>query len=101
LLSIASLSWAIYRWVKDREARFLWMLVPFLVYTAYVLGSRIDIGVRYYLPAYPFLFILGGALVARALRSKQLRRAPMLLAIALLAWVGFKQCVPFPITLVI
>ena len=29
LLAIASLAWAIYRWVKDREARFLWMLVPF------------------------------------------------------------------------
>src|SRR2546423_10212339 len=61
LLAIASLSWAIYRWVKDREAQFFWMLAPFLVYTIYVLGSRIDIGVRYYLPAYPFLFILAGA----------------------------------------
>ena len=96
LLSIASLSWAIYRWVKDREARLLWMLVPFLVYTAYVLGSRIDIGVRYYLPAYPFLFILGGALLARALRSKQLRRAPILVAIALMAWVGFEAVRAFP-----
>jgi len=96
LLALASLTWAIYRWVKDRQARFLWMLVPFLVYTVYVLGSRIDIGVRYYLPAYPFLFILGGALLARAFRSPKLRRAGMFAAIALLAWVGVEATRAFP-----
>jgi len=96
LLTIASLAWAIYRWVKDREARFLWMLAPFLVYTAYVLGSRIDIGVRYYLPAYPFLFILSGAFLARAFSSLKLRRAGMLAAIALLAWTGIETVRAYP-----
>lgn len=96
LLAIASLAWAIYRWVKDREARFLWMLVPFLVYTVYVLGSRIDIGVRYYLPAYSFLFILGGALSARAFGSPRLRRASMFAAIAVLAWIGVEAARAFP-----
>jgi hypothetical protein len=96
LLAIASLAWAICRWVKDREARFLWMLAPFLVYTAYVLGSRIDIGVRYYLPAYPFLFILSGAFLARAFRSLKLRRAGMFAAIALLAWIGVEAVRAFP-----
>lgn len=96
LLAIASLSWAIYRWVKDREARFLWMLTPFLVYTTYVLGSRIDIGVRYYLPAYPFLFILSGALLGGALKSPQLRRAGMFGAIAIMAWIGVEAVRAFP-----
>jgi len=96
LLAIASLAWAIYRWVKDREARFLWMLAPFLVYTAYVIGSRIDIGVRYYLPAYPFLFILSGAFLARALGSLKLRRAGMFAAIALLAWIGVEATRAYP-----
>ena len=96
LLTIASLAWAIYRWVKDREARFLCMLAPFLVYTAYVLGSRIDIGVRYYLPAYPFLFILSGAFLARAFSSLKLRRAGMLAAIALLAWTGIETVRAYP-----
>ena len=96
LLAIASLSWAIYRWVKDREARFLWMLVPFLVYTVFVLGSRIDIGVRYYLPAYPFLFILGGALLAQAPGSRQRGGAVLLVAIALMAWIGFEAVRAFP-----
>jgi hypothetical protein len=96
LLTIASLAWATYRWVKDREARFLWMLAPFLVYTAYVLGSRIDIGVRYYLPAYPFLFILSGAFLARAFGSLKLRRAGMFAVIALLAWIGFEAVRAYP-----
>lgn len=96
LLTIASLAWATYRWVKDRETRFLWMLAPFLVYTAYVLGSRIDIGVRYYLPAYPFLFILSGAFLARAFGSLKLRRAGMFAAIALLAWIGVEAVRAYP-----
>lgn len=96
LLVLPSLAWAIYRSVKDRNARFLWMLVPFLVYTTFVLESRIDIGVRYYLPAYSFLFILGGALLARALRSKELRRAGMVAAIAILAWIGIEAVRAYP-----
>jgi dolichyl-phosphate-mannose-protein mannosyltransferase len=96
LLSIASLAWAIYQYVKKRDARFLWMLAPFLVYTLYVLGSRIDIGVRYYLPAYPFLFILGGALLASAVRSKQMRRAGMVAAFVIMAWIGAEAVRAYP-----
>ena len=96
LLSIASLGWSIFQWVKKRDPRFFWMLVPFSVYTLYVLGSRIDIGVRYYLPAYPFLFILSGALLAAALRSRQLRRAGMVTAILLMTWIGLEAVRAYP-----
>ena len=96
LLSITSLAWAIYRWVRDREARFLWMLAPLLVYSAYVLASRIDIGIRYYLPAYSFLFILTGALLARVLRSRKLRAAAILPAIASIAWIGVEAVRAYP-----
>lgn len=96
LLAVASFAWAIYRAVKDRDGRFLWMLVPFLVYTTFVLESRIDIGVRYYLPAYSFLFILGGALLARAMSSKNLRRASMFVAIAVMAWIGIEAVRAYP-----
>jgi hypothetical protein len=96
LLSLASLVWGFYQWIKKRDARFLWLLVPFSVYTAYVLGSRIDIGVRYYLPAYPFLFILGGALLARLLKSRQVRRAGMFAAIALGSWMVVEAVRAYP-----
>ncbi|HJZ79476.1 MAG TPA: glycosyltransferase family 39 protein, partial [Pyrinomonadaceae bacterium] len=96
LISIASLVWASYQWIKKREPRFIWMLAPVLVYTAYVLGSRIDIGVRYCLPAYPFLFILGGALLAGAFRSLKLRRAGMFVAIIVMAWTVAEAVRAFP-----
>jgi hypothetical protein len=87
LLSLASLAWAIYEWIKRRDARLLWMLVPFLIYTLYVLGSRIDIGVRYYLPAYPFLFMLGGALLARLFKSRKVVRLGMFAVVVLGSWM--------------
>jgi hypothetical protein len=96
LLSLASLVWGFYKWIKKRDAHLFWLLVPFSVYTAYVFGSRIDIGVRYFLPAYPFLFILGGALLARLLKSRQVRRAGMFAAIALGSWMVVEAVRAYP-----
>jgi len=96
LLSLASLAWATYEWIRKRDARLLWMLVPFLVYTFYVLGSRIDIGVRYYLPAYSFLFMLGGALLARLFKSRKVLRVGMLAAVVLTSWMIVEAVRAYP-----
>jgi hypothetical protein len=69
LVSLAALAWGCRELLQKRERRFLWLLAPFLIYTALVMTSRINIGVRYYLPAYPFLFILCGALLDRLIGS--------------------------------
>ncbi|HEX3085278.1 MAG TPA: glycosyltransferase family 39 protein, partial [Pyrinomonadaceae bacterium] len=87
-LALASLGWGTYKWIKRRETRFFWLLLPFAIYTAFVLFSHIDIGVRYYLPAYSFLFILSGGLLDALLRSKRVRRAGMVIAVALIAWIA-------------
>jgi hypothetical protein len=96
LLSLASLAWAAREWFKTRDPRLLWLLVPFAVYTVFVLFSHIDIGVRYYLPAYPFLFILGGALLERLLRSRRARRAGAFAAAALLCWAVVEAVRAYP-----
>jgi 4-amino-4-deoxy-L-arabinose transferase-like glycosyltransferase len=93
LLSLASLAWGAYKIFKERDRRFLFLLAPFAVYTAFVLLSRIDIGVRYYLPAYMFLFITGGALLERMLKK---RRAGILIAAVLLGWVCFEAARAYP-----
>jgi hypothetical protein len=67
LLSVAALGWATWRLVVNREKTFLYLLAPLAVYAAVAMSSHLDIGIRYFLPAYPFLFILGGALLARSL----------------------------------
>jgi len=96
LLSLASLAWGSYEWIKNRERRFLWLLVPFAVYTIFVLFSHIDIGVRYYLPAYPFLFILSAALLDRLLKVRRAYLLGPLVAVSLLGWMGVEAARAYP-----
>jgi Dolichyl-phosphate-mannose-protein mannosyltransferase len=96
LLSLTALGWAGAKAIRKRDSDYVWILAPYLIYTVYVLFSRIDIGVRYYLPAYPFLFILGGALLASLLKSRKAARAGMFVAIGLLAWIGIEAVRAFP-----
>src|SRR2546423_5088888 len=96
IVSLASLVWAVYELFKKRDRRILWLLIPFAIYTVLLLFSNIDIGVRYYLPAYPFLIILGAALLDRWLRSKQVGRAGAVVALILVAWIGIEAVRAFP-----
>lgn len=95
-LSLVALGWGAFHAIKKRKSSHLWMLVPFVVYTVFVLLSRIDIGVRYYLPAYSFLFILGGALLASLLKSQRVARVGIAVAIALMCWIGIEAGRAFP-----
>lgn len=95
LLSVSSLTWGVYEWIKRRDARFLWLLGPFALYTTFVMFSHIDIGVRYYLPAFPFLFILGGAFLDRLLKSRSSRRLAILVAVAM-CWIAFEAARAYP-----
>ncbi len=96
LLSVASLSWSAWSFARTRERRFLFLLLPFTLYTAYVMMSSINIGVRYYLPAYPFLFIMSGAMLERMMRLRRARIAGMIVAIALLGWCGIETWRAYP-----
>jgi 4-amino-4-deoxy-L-arabinose transferase-like glycosyltransferase len=93
LLALAALGWGTHWAWRRGDHRFLLVLVPFVVYTGFVLFSHIDIGVRYYLPAFPFLCLLGGALLDRWLRGWIPAR---LLAGALLLWVGVEAVRAYP-----
>jgi hypothetical protein len=46
VLSLASIGWAARRLIYQREARWLVLLVPLALYTAFVLTSPINIGIR-------------------------------------------------------
>jgi hypothetical protein len=87
LLSMASLGWCLYQLIKNRKTAVLIILVPFVVYTVFVLFSRINIGVRYYLPAFPFLFILCGTFLDWILRLPK-RHIGQLVALVLLCWMS-------------
>jgi 4-amino-4-deoxy-L-arabinose transferase-like glycosyltransferase len=96
LLSLAALAWGAYELFRRRDRRFLFVLVPFAVYFGFVLMSRIDIGVRYLLPAYMFLFVACGALLERMVRSVKARCAGVAVAVALFGWMCFEAARAFP-----
>jgi 4-amino-4-deoxy-L-arabinose transferase-like glycosyltransferase len=96
LLSLAALGWAAWRYARARETRHLFVLVPFGLYTAFVMMSGINIGVRHYLPAYPFLFVGAGALLDGLLRVKRARALAVACAFGVLAWAGVEAARAFP-----
>ena len=96
LLSLAALGWALDRLFRQRERMLLALIVPLAIYTAAAMLSTINIGVRYFLPAFPFLFILGGALLDRLLRAQRARRAGQLVALLLLCWIGAEAVRAYP-----
>ncbi|HVF57564.1 MAG TPA: glycosyltransferase family 39 protein [Pyrinomonadaceae bacterium] len=96
LLSVASLAWGLWRFYRGKDERFLLLLLPFGFFTALVMMSKINIGVRYYLPAYMFLFILSGALLDRVLRRIKGRRAIIAGVVLLFGWMSFETIRAYP-----
>ena len=99
LLALGGLAWGLWRLWRAREGRVLVLLLPPALFTLLLTFSTINIGVRYYLPAYPFFFILAGAMLDDLLRRS--RAAPRrVLAAALasvsLAWAGVEAARAYP-----
>jgi len=96
LLSIASLLWALNRLIRRRETTLLVLLVPFALYTALLMASPLNIGVRYYLPAYVFLLILSGTLLDALFRATTGRIAAVAAGVVALAWTSFETLRIYP-----
>ncbi len=99
LLALAALAWATYRVVYKHEREFLYLLIPFTLYTLYVMMSPINIGIRYYLPAYGFLFILGGWVFDSLLRLERTAKARLAFTLVVLtsfAWMAGESVRAYP-----
>ncbi|HKG11863.1 MAG TPA: glycosyltransferase family 39 protein [Pyrinomonadaceae bacterium] len=99
LLSLGGLVWAALRLRRTKDARLLLLLLPPAFFTCLLMLSTINIGVRYYLPAYPFFFVAAGLMLddvlARARRAGRRRLAASLAAFAL-CWVAVEAARAFP-----
>ncbi|HYH84321.1 MAG TPA: glycosyltransferase family 39 protein [Pyrinomonadaceae bacterium] len=97
LLAIASVVWGLWRLRRRVEGRVLLLLVPLALFTGLLMLSTINIGVRYYLPAYPLFFILSGAMLDDALRrgGRRLLAASALIAV-LLCWTAVEAVRAYP-----
>jgi 4-amino-4-deoxy-L-arabinose transferase-like glycosyltransferase len=94
LTSIAAICWSVWRIVKQRDRTPLFVLVPFLLFTALVMMSTINIGVRFYLPAYPFLFIMSGAVLDRLTRARKLLGAVVIVIV--IGWSAVEIARSYP-----
>jgi hypothetical protein len=94
LIAIAGLFWAIWKACFKRDLRFVWLLVPIAVYLVISLTSHINIGIRHFLPVYPFLFITGGALLAQLLQAR--KTIGILVLAFLFGWMLFETVRTFP-----
>ena len=97
LLSLVSLAWALAAYLRGRDHRLLALLAPFAFFTGLLMLNSINIGVRYYLPAYMFLFVLGGVFLDRLLVRLRHHKVAGALVVALaLGWVGLEAARAFP-----
>jgi hypothetical protein len=98
VLAVVALGWAVWKLtIKQkgkRDKRFLWLVVPVGIYLAISLTSHINIGIRHFLPVYPFLFIAGGALLAKLLRARRMIGVAVLVMV--FSWMGFEAVHAFP-----
>ncbi|HVF44567.1 MAG TPA: glycosyltransferase family 39 protein [Pyrinomonadaceae bacterium] len=99
LLTLGGLGWAASRLRRTKDSRLLLLLLPPAFFTGLLMLSTINIGVRYYLPAYPFFFAAAGLmlddLLARARGAGRRRLAASLAAFAL-CWVAVEAARAFP-----
>jgi hypothetical protein len=99
LLTLGGLVWGALRLRRARDARMLLLLLPPALFTCLLMLSTINIGVRYYLPAFPFFFVAAGAmlddLLARARRAGRSRLAVSLAAFVL-CWAAVEAARAFP-----
>lgn len=72
LVTIASVAWAVWR-ISRRDLKPLVLLIPVLIYSIFAMLAAINIGIRHFLPIFPFCFIMGGALLDRLLTVKKYR----------------------------
>ncbi|HKP45631.1 MAG TPA: glycosyltransferase family 39 protein [Pyrinomonadaceae bacterium] len=95
LISIAGLAWALWAiWHKDW--RFLWVLAPLAIYVALSMSSRINIGVRHFLPAFPFLFIAAGVVTDRMLRANYARHLVIAVVVLTIGWSAVEMLRAYP-----
>jgi 4-amino-4-deoxy-L-arabinose transferase-like glycosyltransferase len=96
LTSVAGIFWGLWRAVKHHDLRPLYVLIPFFMFTALAMESTINIGVRLYLPAYPFLFVISGALLDWLLRSGTRKVLGVTIVSVVLGWCAVEAVRTYP-----
>ncbi|HEY8186820.1 MAG TPA: phospholipid carrier-dependent glycosyltransferase [Pyrinomonadaceae bacterium] len=95
LVTIASIAWALWR-ISLRHLKPLILLIPALIYSIFAMLAGINIGIRHFLPVFPFCFILGGALLDRLLSVEKYRPLAVASVIVVLALCSVEVVRAYP-----
>jgi len=95
LVSVAALAWSIWKIFAERKIDFLWLIIPLALYAVLTMSSNINIGIRHFLPVFPFLFILGGAFIDRVLKLSH-RQLAFVISALLLCFMSIETVRAFP-----
>jgi len=96
IVTLVALAWMLWRLLRKRDKRFVWPLVPIAIYAALSMTSHINIGIRHFLPVYPFLFIAAGALFDRLLRLRSQWYPAIALIVLACGWMLVEDVRAFP-----
>lgn len=96
VITLVALGWILWRLVRRRDQRVLWLLIPLAIYAALSMSSHINIGIRHFLPVYPFLFIAAGALIERLLNVRYPRHLAIALLVLAFGWMAVEALRAYP-----
>jgi len=94
LISLISIFWALLTVIKRKEKRVLLLLLAIAIYTVFSMTGRINIGVRHFLPVYPFLFMLTGMFFDELLLRR--RKVAIVGALIVVTWMAVEVARTFP-----
>src|SRR3989442_7606315 len=96
LVSIGSLGWGTWQLFAKKKIDFLWLLGPLFIYATLTMSSNINIGIRHFLPVFPFLFILGGALLDRLMSLRKSRTLTLVVVLLAPGWMLWEDLHAYP-----
>ena len=96
IITLGALAWILWRLLRKKDGRILWLVIPIGIYALLSMTSHINIGIRHFLPVYPFLFGAGGALLDRLCRVQYPRHLAMALVVVALGWMSAEALRAYP-----
>ncbi|MGH8865951.1 MAG: glycosyltransferase family 39 protein, partial [Burkholderiales bacterium] len=96
IITVAALAWIIWRLIWKKDKRILWLLIPGAIYAALSMASHLNIGIRHFLPVYPFLFIAAGALLERLFRLTSAHHLTVAIVVLMFGWMTVEMLRAYP-----
>jgi hypothetical protein len=96
IVAVLALGWILWRLFRRKDKSVLWLIVPILIYAALSMSSHINIGIRHFLPVYPFLFVAGGALLARLSNLRYPRHLAIAFLVLVFGWMAVEALRAYP-----